>query len=126
MAAYVEQCKDDHYQETIEQQKGEGCRMYGHLQVNKVVRKSCFRCVLCAFVRQEIGAAWTMCTFLCVHHCVHRDFLRGEHLVALYTSTIENSFRSQRVNLKGKGYVSCTVNQHHGRYDFEYLNQLRQ
>ncbi len=37
MAGYVDQCKDDHYQETIEQQRGEGCRMFGHLQVNKVV-----------------------------------------------------------------------------------------
>ncbi|KAF5837666.1 endoplasmic reticulum vesicle transporter-domain-containing protein [Dunaliella salina] len=36
MAGFVEQCKDDHYLETIEQQKGEGCRMFGHLQVNKV------------------------------------------------------------------------------------------
>lgn len=37
LAAGVEQCKDDHYQELINEQKGEGCRMYGHLQVNKVV-----------------------------------------------------------------------------------------
>lgn len=43
-SSFIEQCKDDHYIESIERQKGEGCRMFGHLQVNKVVRMYPFMC----------------------------------------------------------------------------------
>jgi hypothetical protein len=32
----VAQCADDEYHAAIREQEGEGCRMWGHLQVNKV------------------------------------------------------------------------------------------
>ncbi len=32
----IEQCKHDAYIESIREQKGEGCRMWGHVEVNKV------------------------------------------------------------------------------------------
>jgi hypothetical protein len=38
---HIEQCKHDEYLDSIIEQKGEGCRMWGKLEVS-VVRRACY------------------------------------------------------------------------------------